>query len=211
MANGGKEVVAREVSIGGALSLVAAGAGAGAVAAGIITSLMAARPVAAAPAEERLDYLISLLEAIAKGQVTIIELLEKIAPAAPTPTPPPTEVSLTVATPWIAKEPQRIFEQAIRAIGVYRTDVMINWTHGKRLLIKAESSLDQPAQLQVVGNISDTFSLATDIGGPVACLANGNASIGLAWGDWQPYIGVRITLAAAPASGLLTLWAVIQE
>lgn len=43
------------------------------------------------------------------------------------------------------------------------------------------------------------------------CTANGNISVGLAWDDWQPYIGVRVTAAVAPTAGLLSVWAVVQE
>jgi len=41
--------------------------------------------------------------------------------------------------------------------------------------------------------------------------ANGNLSVGPAWDDWAPFIGVRITVAVAPTAGILNIWAVVQE
>jgi hypothetical protein len=112
---------------------------------------------------------------------------------------------------WEATEPEQIFSQAILSAGNYYGDRMIDWTRGKRLVIKAESSLSQAVQIQVVGNTTDTKDLATDIGPPLPCPANGNISVGLAWDDWHPYIGIRIEVAVAPTAGLLTISAVIQE
>jgi len=177
---------------------------------GIATgALMAAKPAAAAPPELKLEYLIELLEALVQGNAIVIEWLAKINAAQGVPGEPGVEI--TVLTPWKAREPETIFEQAIRSAGTFFSDRMVNWTEGKRLLLKAESSLDQAMQLQAIGNVDNTRNQATNIGPPVVCPANGNASIGMAWGDWQPYIGVQITAAIAPTVGILTLRAVIQE
>ncbi len=188
-----------------------AGGGAGIVL-GILATLGLSRPVEAAPPEERLGYLISLLEQLVAGDMAIIDWLSKINTslgALGVPGVPGIEV--TVLTPWVAKEPETIFEEPIRAAGVFFSSHMVNWTKGKRLLIKAESSLDQPVQIQAIGNMDNTANLATDIGAPAPCPANGNASIGAAWDDWQPYIGVRITAAVAPVAGILLVRVVIQE
>jgi len=174
---------------------------------GVAAGLLMSRPAKAAPPELKLDYLIELMEALVAGNAAIIEWLQKIH-AAQGGEP---GIELTVLTPWKAKEPETIFEQAIRSAGTFFSDRMVNWTEGKRLLLKAESSLDQAVQLQPFGNIDDTRMLATNIGPPVVCPANGNASIGLAWGDWIPYVGMQITTAIAPAAGLLTIRYVIQE
>ena len=172
-------------------------------------ALMAARPAEAAPPELKLEYLIELLETLVQGNAIVIEWLAKINAAQGVPGEPGVEI--TVLTPWKAREPETIFEQAIRSAGTFFSDRMVNWTEGKRLLLKAESSLDQAMQLQAIGNVDNTRNQATNIGPPVVCPANGNASIGMAWGDWQPYIGVQITAAIAPTVGILTLRAVIQE
>ena len=187
--------------------LLAGALGGGAM--GVVAGLLMSKPAAAAAPELKLEYLIELLEALVQGNAIVIEWLAKINAAQGVPGEPGVEI--TVLTPWKAREPETIFEQAIRSAGTFFSDRMVNWTEGKRLLLKAESSLDQAMQLQAIGNVDNTRNQATNIGPPVVCPANGNASIGMAWGDWQPYIGVQITAAIAPTVGILTLRAVIQE
>lgn len=177
--------------------------------AGVATALSFVKPAAGAPPEDNLAYLIQLLEALLTADGTIISLLGEIKEALGAGGPPGVEV--TVNTRWVAKDPEVIFTQPIRNAGVFISDMMVNWTEGKRLLLKAESSLNQAVQLQPFGNIDNTNNLATNIGPPVACPAGGNASIGMAWGDWMPYIGMQITVALAPTDGILTIRAVIQE
>jgi len=186
---------------------IASGLGGGAV--GLLAGLLLSKPAEAAAPELKLDYLIELLEKLLAGNELIIEWLEKINAALGVPGTPCIEVK--VLAPWKAREPETIFDQVIRSAGTITSDRMVNWTEGKRLILKVESSLDQAVQIQTIGNLDDTINLATNIGPPVACPANGNASIGMAWGDWMPYIGVRITAAIAPAAGILTVRAVIQE
>ena len=121
------------------------------------------------------------------------------------------ELGLTsIPTPWVAKTPEKIFEQDIRTIDTFYSSI-VDWTKGKRLVIKVESSLDQAVTIQVIGNITNTTTRAVDIDSPLPCTANGNISVGLAWDDWHPYIAVEITTAVAPTTGTLTIWAVIQE
>ena len=190
--------------------LIAGAIGGGAV--GIVAGLLMAKPAAAAAPELKLDYLIELMEALVQGNAAIIEWLAKINAALGVPGEPGVPgIEVTVLTPWKAREPEIIFNQPIRSAGTFFTDRMVNWTEGKRLLLKVESSLDQAVQLQAFGNVDDTRTQATNIGPPVVCPANGNASIGMAWGDWQPYIGMQIDAAVAPAAGILTIRAVIQE
>jgi hypothetical protein len=112
---------------------------------------------------------------------------------------------------WVAKEPEEIFRKAIRATGTLKSDKMANWTKGKRLLLRVDSSLDQAVQIQAIGNIGNTVNGAVDINTAQPCAAGGKISIGLAWDDWQPYIGCKITIAAAPTTGMLIISAVIQE
>ncbi|GAJ03150.1 unnamed protein product, partial [marine sediment metagenome] len=104
-----------------------------------------------------------------------------------------------------------IFSQAILTTGTFYSDKMVDWTKGQRILFKVESTLNQAVQIQLIGNTVDDMNLATDINGPLPCTANGNISIGLAWDDWHPYVGVKITVAVAPTAGILTISAVIQE
>ena len=196
-----------------ATGLVVGGLG-GAALATTIAMLIAARPAAAAPPEEKLDYLIEVLTTlvpvlaeVSEHQAALIESLEKwlaaqgIAPG----------VKVSVSTPWVAREPEEIFSKAILSAGTFYSDKMVNWTEGKRILFKVESSLNEAVNIQIIGNIVDNKDLAIDINGALPCTANGNISVGLAWDDWHPYVGVEITVAVAPTAGILTIWAVAQE
>lgn len=137
----------------------------------------------------------------------LIALAEAIAPAVPgVPA-----VEVTALAPWVAKEPEQIFSKAILSAGTFYSDKMVDWTKGKRILFKVESSLNQAVQIQLIGNIFDDMNLATDVGLALPCTANGNISVGPAWDDWMPFCGVRITVAVAPTAGILNIWAVIQE
>lgn len=164
----------------------------------VLGLLLAGKPAEAAPPEEKLNYLLQLLE-------TQITLLEQILAAQGAP------VEVTVSAPWVAKDPEQIYSYAIRTVGTFHSDKMIDWTKGKRLLIKVESSLNQDVDIQVIGNFVDNMPLASDINGPIDVGADENHSIGLAWDDYHPFIGVRITTAVAPTAGILNIWAVIQE
>lgn len=207
----------RERGIG--TGLVVGGLGGTALALAI-AGLMAARPAAAAPTDEKLDYLIEVLTTlvpvlaeVVEGQTELIAAIQQWLAAQGIPVTPPVEgvVEVSVKTQWVAKEPEQIFSSAIRSAGTFYTDRMINWTKGKRIMFKAESSLNQAVNLQVIGNIVDDMNLATDINGALPLAANGNLSVGLAWDDWHPYVGIEITVAVAPTAGILTISAVVQE
>lgn len=167
-----------------------------------LAALLAGKPVAGAPSEDQIKYLTELLEQIAQGNVAIIKLLEAIKGA---------PLAVTVSTPWVAKDPELLFDRDIRAAETVDADKMVDFTNGKRLVFKVESSLDQAAQIQLVGDITDSYALAVNIGPVLPCVANGNISVGLAWDDWHPFVGVRVTTAVAPTTGLLKIWAVIQK
>ncbi len=182
----------------------------------ILATLLAAKPAQAAPLDEKLDYLLEVLTTLvaalaelSERQTTLIQLLEQWLAAQGIPGVPTVEV--TVRTPWVAKELEQIFSQAIRSAGVFYSDRMVNWTEGKRILFKAESSLNQAVTIQPIGNISDDMRLAVDIDGALPLAANANLSVGLAWDDWHPYVGIKITVGVAPTAGLLTISAIVQE
>jgi len=169
--------------------------------------LLAGKPAEAAQPDVKLKYLIELLEAVAEGQAQLITVLEQwIAAQGGEP-----GAALTVNTLWRAKDPEQIYSHAIRVIGAFSSDVMVNWIEGKRILIKVESSLNQACNIQVLGNHVDDFNTPVNINDPLPCPANTNISVGLAWDDWHPFIGIRITTAIAPTAGILHIWAVIQE
>ena len=197
--------------------LVVGGIGGAALATAIAT-LLAARPVKAAPTDEKLDYLIEVLTTlvpvlaeVAVGQTELIAAMQQWLAAQGILVAPAEGVEVTVRTDWVAKEPEQIFSSAIRSAGTFYTDKMVNWTKGKRIMFKAESSLNQAVNLQVIGNIVDDKERATDINGALPLAANGNLSVGPAWDDWHPYVGIEITVAVAPTAGLLTISAVVQE
>jgi len=193
------------------------GLGVGGVLGAAFATLRAARPSEAAPPEEKLDYLIEVLTTlvpvlaeVAERQAALIQLFEQWLVAQGI-APVEAAVEVTVSTPWVAKEPEQIFHREIRATGTFYSDKMVDWTKGKRILFKVESSLNQAVIIQLIGNVGEDRKLATDVGPSLPCPANGNISVGPAWDDWHPYIGVQITVAAAPTAGILTISAVIQE
>lgn len=182
----------------------------------ILATLLAAKPAQAAPLDEKLDYLLEVLTTLvaalaelSERQTALTQLLEQWL--ATQGAPGITTVEVSVRTPWVAKDPEQIFSQALRSAGVFYSDRMVNWTEGKRILFKAESSLNQAVTIQPIGNISDDMRLAVDINGALPLAANANLSVGLAWDDWHPYVGIKITVGVAPTAGLLTISAIVQE
>ena len=197
---------------GVATGFVVGGLG-GATLAAVIATLLAARPAKAAPTDEKLDYLIEVLTTlvpvlaeVSERQATLIELLEQLLTA-----PAEERALITVVAPYVAKDPEQIFSTSIRSAGTFYSDKMVDFRNAKRILFKVESSLNQAVNIQVIGNVQDTKELATDINGVLPCPANGNISVGLAWDDWHPYVGIEITVAVAPTAGILTISAVVQE
>lgn len=186
----------------------------GAALATVIATLMAARPARAAPTDEKLDFLIEvlttlvpLLAEVSERQATLIELLQQwLAAQGIEP-----GVELTILTPWVAQAPEEIFNQEVRSIGTVDCDRMADYRRGKRILFKVESSLDQAVQIQLVGNIADSMTLATNINAALPVAANGNITIGLAWDDWHPFVSARIIVGVAPTTGMLKVEYSIQE
>ena len=115
-----------------------------------------------------------------------------------------------IPAPWIAKAAEELYSEDIRTADTFYSN-LVDWSDGKRLIIKVESTLDQDVLIQIIGNTSDSTTLATDINAPLPCVAGGNISVGLAWDDWTPFCGVEITAAVAPTSGTLTITATVQE
>jgi len=172
-----------------------------------LATLFQGRPAEAAPDTVKLDYIASLLESLNATEVQVLAAIKALVLGDGGAVFPE-----SVLTPWKGnKEPIQIYQQAIRSVGVFPSDIMIDMRNTKRLAIRAESSLDQAVALQLIGHFTDSFNQVVNIGLPAVCPINGQAGFGLAWGDWQPYIGVIITAAIAPTVGLLTIWAVPQE
>lgn len=100
-----------------------------------------------------------------------------------------------------------IYNTAIVAIGTFYS-TWFNYTNG-RLLIDIVSTLDAACSVQLVGNISEDYTTAKNIGAPVpiaiGSVTTSGADIGLAYDDWHPYIGVVITTVAAPTAGTLVI------
>lgn len=185
-----------------------------------LATLLAAKPAGAAPVNEKLNYLIELLTAlipvlteVAEGQNTLITAILQWLAAQGIPGAPPAEgVEVTVSTQWKATEPVEIFNREVREAAVtLDCDRMANWTKGKRLVFKVESSLNQAINIQLVGNTENSMTLAADIDGPAPVPVNNNISVGPAWDDWHPYVGARIIVGAAPTTGRLKVEYSIQE
>lgn len=116
------------------------------------------------------------------------------------------------ATIWESGPTQELLTKtAIRVAGTTNSE-MVDYNKGKRLIIKVTSTLDQAINVQPVGNIKNTIVGAANIGlAPIPCPAGANISIGFAWADWHPYIGVILTHAVAPTAGEAGVKAVVQE
>jgi len=188
----------------------------GTVLGALIATLLAAKPAEGAPPDEKLNYLIEclttlipVLAEVAESNAQLVALLQQWFAAQGVS--PGEGAEVTVSTRWAAREPEEIYNYAIRTTGTFYSDSMIDWREGKRLLVKVESSLDQDVEIQLIGNIANDMELATDIDIAYTCPANDNISLGPAWDHWCPYIGVRITVATAPTKGVLTISVVSQE
>jgi len=120
------------------------------------------------------------------------------------------ELKVAVSTTWEAKPPVELFSEPINSAGTI-SSAMVSWKKGKRLFLFVDSSLNQAAQIQPVGNIKNSVLGSVNINAPLNCAANSMLSVGMAWDDWINYIGATITTIVAPTAGVITVWAVIQE
>jgi len=189
-------------SKGPAMFILGGAAGAG------LASLLTARPAKAAPSDDKLGYIAALLEQIGQNELDMIAAIQALAQYQSSPQ----DVSVSVSTPWIGQDPEIVFQQAIRNAGVMFSDHMVDFRNSKRMVFKAESSLDQNVILQLIGNISDSPLLAVPLGAPFVCPANGNADMGIGTNDdWRPFMGVQITVGIAPTLGMFTLWEAKQD
>ena len=141
----------------------------------------------------------------------LVQLGGEIPVPPPSPPGPEPPIEITVKTKWEAGEPEQIFNQAILATGTFYGNKMIDWRQGKRVYFFIQSTLNQPVQAQVIGNIADTKDGATSLGSMQICPANDNISLGPTWEQWCPYLGVKIVVGTAPTAGILTISAVKQE
>jgi hypothetical protein len=182
----------------------AAVAGVAAFAGGLIAGLIQGRPGESADEKTRLDYIAKLLEAIGTADEAILKALQTLSL--------PGVAGLTsILTPWVAQDPISIFDQMVNAVGNFDSDQMVDFRNGKRLVLIAESSLDQNISIQMIGNIDDSKETAVDISGPKALIAGGSIAIAVAWDDWMPYIGCRVLVPVAPTAGRLTIRVVTQN
>ncbi len=124
--------MAEEKARGLGPGLVVGGIG-GATLASIVALLLAAKPAEAAPPDEKVNYLIEALTTLipvlaevaegqtqlAEGQTQLVEAIQQWL-AAQGIAPPGVEV--TVSAPWVAKDPEQIFSQAIRTAEISIAD-----------------------------------------------------------------------------------------
>ena len=113
---------------------------------------------------------------------------------------------------WSTTDPVTIFNEAIGSAEPVNGDSIYDARNAKRVLFRAESTLNQDVSIQLVGNIQPNYQGATNLGAPVVCPANDNISIliGMGSNNWQPYIGVVITPVGVPTAGILTILALSQ-
>ena len=159
---------------------------------------------------DRLGRLIELFEAwagIAPGAPGVPGVPGVPGPPGAPAVPAPVEVT----APWGAKDIEKIFKESITAAGTFYSPRMVDWSKGKRLVLRVHSTLNQSAQITAVGNIRNSPTGIVEIEPTVPCDANGDITIGLAWDDWMPYIGCKIVVSTAPTSGELEVEAVVQE
>lgn len=112
-----------------------------------------------------------------------------------------------------AMAPELLYNAMPGASPVYSS--LSDWRGAKRIVFHITSTLDKACSVQIIGNINNATASATDINGAIP-LAIGNvttqyATAGLAWDDWVPFTGLRITCPVLPAAGAVTIWAVRQE
>jgi len=159
---------------------------------------------------DRLDRLIALFESWAGIAPAVPGVPGPPGPPGP-PAPPAAVAPVEVTAPWKAKDIEEIFKESIRAAGTLYSPSMVDWSKGKRLVLRVHSTLNQPAQITAVGNIRNSQTGVVEIGSALSCAAAGDITIGLAWDDWMPYIGCKIVVSTAPTSGELKVEAVVQE
>ncbi len=179
--------------------------------AGMLGSLGISKPAKAASQDENMQYLSQLMEAMVASNMEMIRLLTSIEAGQGGQVPGIPGIEVTVSTPWKADEPVLMFDQAIRDVGPFETNFLIDCRDVKRIYFKVESSLNQAVNIQFVSNLVDSFQLATNIDGVLPVAVNGNIHVGLAWDDWGPYVGATITAGVAPASGNIKIYAVVQR
>jgi len=168
----------------------------------------------------KLDLLISALGVTAPVEPGVPPVLPEVPPEFPSYGPIVEKLEeikklLTVldikgVISWQAGPIQQLYYEKITTAATFSSE-MINWKEGKRLMIKATSTLDQDATIQVVGNIENTVIGSVNINAGLNCAANSAITVGLAWDDWHPYIGCQITLATAPTKGMMKIQALIQR
>lgn len=157
---------------------------------------------------ERIDRLILLFEAWT-GIAPVIPGVPGV-PGVPGPPGPPA-APVEVTAPWKAKAIEEIFKESIRTAGTFYSPKMIDWSKGKRLVLRVHSTLNESVQITALGNIRNNRTGIVEIGPALPCAAANDITIGLAWDDWMPYIGVKIVTSTAPTSGELEVEAVVQE
>lgn len=159
---------------------------------------------------ERLDRLILLLEAWTGIAPAVPGVPGVPGPPGP-PGPPAVAAPVEVTAPWETKDIEEIYRESIRTAGTFYSPRMVDWTKGKRLVLKVHSTLNQSIQVTAVGNIRDNRTGVVEIGPSLPCAAANDITIGLSWDDWMPYVGVKIVVSTAPTTGVLEVEAVVQQ
>jgi hypothetical protein len=111
----------------------------------------------------------------------------------------------------VSGAPQTIYSAALLAAGTYYT-TMVDCRTSKRIALRIENGLDADATARALANITNASADADLINGDVLVPAGEHRTITIDLNeDWQPYIGVRLVVAAVPTAGTLTVYSVVQE
>jgi hypothetical protein len=120
----------------------------------------------------------------------------------------------TPMTHTIFVPPTAIYTKDIRLIETDTTPVQ-DITLSQRVAIKVKSTLDQAVTVQLIGDFFNPMDTPTNINGPfvvpIGSVTPSSVEIGLAPGDWQPYLAVQLSTLVAPTVGTVSVWLAGQD
>ncbi len=116
---------------------------------------------------------------------------------------------------WMAEDADELYSAMPAGVATFQS-AWYDFRNLKRCLIDIVSTLDQAVVIQPVGNISEDFTTAKNIGSPLNCPQGSITTSGLSIGfgsndDWFPYIAIVITTTVACAAGTLTITGIGQS
>ena len=180
-------------------------------------------PPPTTPSQAPWDDVAKLIARMDKMTSLLQQIIDKPMPQAITPTPTiiypstPTPIKttqqpqavVTSANPLTAEPEEQLYRENPRATGTFYSK-MFDWKKGARVVMLIHSTLNENIQVQPIGNFREIAPDAVEISSSKACNANSDITIGFAWDDWHPFVGVRLSITTAPTSGELEVKAIKQ-